>query len=93
MVRDIPMPDYAGADFLADSWREISVTAAQDRRNIWDWQKVIDEGNFDVALDFSGDFYETKYCARGSLLRFCHAAHAPGLRPMGNLVPCSPPPS
>jgi peptide/nickel transport system substrate-binding protein len=58
MVRDIPMPHYAGADLLADSWREIGVAAAQDRRNIWDWQKVIDEGNFDVALDFSGDFYD-----------------------------------
>jgi peptide/nickel transport system substrate-binding protein len=58
MVRDIPMPHYAGADLLAESWREIGVTTTQDRRNIWDWQKVIDSGEFDVALDFSGDFYD-----------------------------------
>jgi peptide/nickel transport system substrate-binding protein len=58
MVRDIPMPHYAGADLLAESWREIGVATTQDRRNIWDWQKVIDSGNFDVALDFSGDFYD-----------------------------------
>jgi peptide/nickel transport system substrate-binding protein len=58
MVRDIPMPHYAGADLLAASWREIGVTASQDRRNIWDWQKVIDAGDFDVALDFSGDYYD-----------------------------------
>jgi peptide/nickel transport system substrate-binding protein len=58
MVRDIPMPHYAGADLLADSWRQIGVAAAQDRRNIWEWQKVIDSGDFDVALDFSGDFYD-----------------------------------
>ena len=58
MVRDIPMPHYAGADLLAESWREIGVTTTQDRRNIWDWQKVIDGGQFDVALDFSGDFYD-----------------------------------
>jgi peptide/nickel transport system substrate-binding protein len=58
MVRDIPMPHYAGADLLAESWREVGVAAAQDRRNIWDWQKVIDAGDFDVALDFSGDFYD-----------------------------------
>ena len=58
MVRDIPMPHYAGADLLAESWREIGVTTTQDRRNIWDWQKVIDGGDFDVALDFSGDFYD-----------------------------------
>ena len=58
MVRDIPMPHYAGADLLVDSWRAIGVAATEDRRNIWDWQKVIDSGNFDVALDFSGDFYD-----------------------------------
>ena len=58
MVRDIPMPHYAGADLLAESWRALGVTTNQDRRNIWDWQKVIDSGDFDVALDFSGDFYD-----------------------------------
>jgi hypothetical protein len=30
----------------------------QDRRNIWEWQKVVDARNFDIALDFSGDFYD-----------------------------------
>lgn len=58
MVRDIPMPHYAGADLLVESWREIGVATTQDRRNIWEWQKVIDAGEFDVALDFSGDFYD-----------------------------------
>jgi len=58
MVRDIPMPHYAGADLLVESWRDIGITATEDRRNIWDWQKVIDDGNFDVALDFSGDFFD-----------------------------------
>src|SRR6202048_4805240 len=42
MVRDIPMPHYAGADLLAASWRQIGVTTTKDRRNIWDWQKGID---------------------------------------------------
>ena len=58
MVRDIAMPHYAGADLLVESWRDIGITATEDRRNIWDWQKVIDDGNFDVALDFSGDFFD-----------------------------------
>ena len=58
LVRDIPMPHYAGADLLAESWREIGVTTTQDRRNIWEWQKIVDRGDFDVALDFSGDFYD-----------------------------------
>jgi peptide/nickel transport system substrate-binding protein len=57
-VRDIPMPHYAGADLLAESWRQIGVATTQDRRNIWDWQKEIDARQFDVALDFSGDFYD-----------------------------------
>jgi peptide/nickel transport system substrate-binding protein len=58
MVRDIPMPHYAGADLLVESWGGIGVAATEDRRNIWEWQKVIDAGDFDVALDFSGDFYD-----------------------------------
>jgi peptide/nickel transport system substrate-binding protein len=57
-VRDIPMPHYAAADLLVESWRQIGVTATEDRRNIWDWQKEIDARRFDVALDFSGDFYD-----------------------------------
>jgi len=58
LVRDIPIPHYAGADLLAASWKEIGVATTQDRRNIWDWQKVVDGKDFDIALDFSGDFYD-----------------------------------
>jgi peptide/nickel transport system substrate-binding protein len=58
LVRDIPIPHYAGADLLAESWKEIGIAVKQDRRNIWDWQKVVDARDFDVALDFSGDFYD-----------------------------------
>jgi peptide/nickel transport system substrate-binding protein len=58
LVRDIPIPHYAGADLLAASWKEIGVATTQDRRNIWDWQKVVDGRDFDIALDFSGDFYD-----------------------------------
>jgi peptide/nickel transport system substrate-binding protein len=58
LVRDIPIPHYAGADLLAASWKEIGITVTQDRRNIWDWQKVVDNQDFDIALDFSGDFYD-----------------------------------
>jgi peptide/nickel transport system substrate-binding protein len=58
LVRDIPIPHYAGADLLAANWKEIGVTVKQDRRNIWDWQKIVDARDFDIALDFSGDFYD-----------------------------------
>jgi len=58
LVRDIPIPHYAGADLLSQSWKEIGINVTQDRRNIWDWQKVVDAREFDIALDFSGDFYD-----------------------------------
>jgi len=58
LVRDIPVPHYAGADLLAESWRDIGVTTTQDRRNIFDWQKTAENHDFDVALDFSGDYYD-----------------------------------
>lgn len=58
LVRGIPMPHFAAADLLAESWREVGVTTTQQRLNIWEWQKLVDQGDFDVALDFSGDFYD-----------------------------------
>jgi peptide/nickel transport system substrate-binding protein len=70
LVRDIPIPHYAGADLLAESWKEIGVAVTQDRRNIWEWQKIVDSRDFDVALDFSGDFFDdptfqlTKYVSQ-----------------------------
>jgi len=70
LVRGIPMPHFPAADLVAESWREIGVTTAQQRLNIWEWQKLVDRGDFDVLLDFSGDFYDdptiqlTKYVSQ-----------------------------
>jgi peptide/nickel transport system substrate-binding protein len=58
LVRDIPMPHYASADLLVDSWRQIGVTATEEKLNIFAWQKRVEAGDFDVAQDFSGDFYD-----------------------------------
>ena len=64
------MPHFAAADLLAASWREIGVTMTQQRLNIWEWQKLVDRADFDVVLDFSGDFYDdptiqlTKYVSQ-----------------------------
>jgi peptide/nickel transport system substrate-binding protein len=64
------MPHYAGADLLVDSWRQIGVAATEQKLGIFDWQKQVDAGNFDAALDFSGDYYDdptiqlTKYVSR-----------------------------
>ena len=70
LVRDIPIPHYAGAAVLASDWQEIGVTMTQERQNIFDWQKIVSKGDFDVALDFSGDYYDdptiqlTKYVSQ-----------------------------
>jgi peptide/nickel transport system substrate-binding protein len=58
LVRKIPMPHFAGAQLLADSWRTIGVETTIDARPIGDWQNVVDQGNFDIAQDFMGDFYD-----------------------------------
>lgn len=58
LVRGIPMPHFAAADLLAASWRAIGVTTTEQRLGIWDWQKKVDARDFDVALDFEGDFYD-----------------------------------
>ncbi len=64
------MPHFAAADLLAEEWRTVGVTTMQQRLNIWEWQKIVDRGDFDVALDFAGDFYDdptiqlTKYVSQ-----------------------------
>ena len=70
LVRKIPMPHFAGAQLLAESWRTIGVETTIDTREIGEWQKVIDQGDFDIAQDFTGDFYDdpsiqlTKYISQ-----------------------------
>jgi peptide/nickel transport system substrate-binding protein len=58
LVRNIPMPHFAGAELLAASWREIGVETVIDKRDIATWQKIVDSGDFDIAQDFSGDFFD-----------------------------------
>ncbi len=87
LVRKIPMPHFAGAQLLADSWKTIGVETVIDARPIAEWQDVVDQGNFDIAQDFMGDFYDdptiqlTKYISQdfspvnfsGSIDRFLDA--------------------
>ncbi len=58
LVRKIPMPHYAGAALLEKSWRAIGVTTKEERLSIWDWQKKVASGDFDVAQAFQGDYYD-----------------------------------
>jgi peptide/nickel transport system substrate-binding protein len=56
--RDIPMPYAPAADYLLAAWREIGVTATQEKLNTKDWQGALDAHSFDVALDFAGDYFD-----------------------------------
>ncbi|HTT79015.1 MAG TPA: ABC transporter substrate-binding protein [Stellaceae bacterium] len=58
LVRDIPMPHYAGADLIAESWQEIGIATTQERLDIFDWQKQVVARNFDAAQDFEGDYFD-----------------------------------
>jgi peptide/nickel transport system substrate-binding protein len=58
LVRGIPMPHFVGADLITESWNDLGVTTTQRRLNIWEWQKLVDRGEFDVLLDFAGDYYD-----------------------------------
>lgn len=58
LVRDIPMPHYAGGDLLAASWKEIGVATTQHRLNIFEWRKQVVAKNFDAAQDFEGDYFD-----------------------------------
>jgi peptide/nickel transport system substrate-binding protein len=58
LVRDIPMPHYAGAKLIADSWTAIGVATDVVKLPIFDWDKKVSAGDFEVAQDFQGDFYD-----------------------------------
>jgi peptide/nickel transport system substrate-binding protein len=58
LVRDIPMPHYAGAELIAQSWTAIGVEPVIKKLNIFDWQKQVEAHDFEVAQDFQGDFYD-----------------------------------
>jgi peptide/nickel transport system substrate-binding protein len=58
LVRDIAMPHHAGANLLAESWKELGISTIQQRLNISDWQKRVDTRDFDIAQDFQGDYFD-----------------------------------
>ena len=56
--RDIPMPYGPAADYVIAAWREIGVTATQEKLNTKDWQSALEGGRFTVAFDFGGDYFD-----------------------------------
>jgi peptide/nickel transport system substrate-binding protein len=56
--RDIEMPYGPGADYLIQSWKEVGVTATQNKLETKLWSKALADGDFDVAIDFAGDYFD-----------------------------------
>ena len=56
--RDIPMPYGPGADAVIAAWKEIGVTATQEKLNTKDWQSALESGRFAVGFDFGGDYFD-----------------------------------
>jgi len=56
--RDIPAPYGPAADYLIEAWRAIGVTMTQEKLNTKNWQSALEKGNFDVAIDFVGDYFD-----------------------------------
>jgi peptide/nickel transport system substrate-binding protein len=56
--RDVPIPYGPGADAVIDAWRAIGVTVSQVKLNSKEWQAALEGGNFAVAFDFDGDYFD-----------------------------------
>ena len=56
--RDVPIPYGPGADAVIEAWRAIGVRADQVKLNSKEWQAALEGGNFAVAFDFDGDYFD-----------------------------------
>jgi peptide/nickel transport system substrate-binding protein len=56
--RDVPIPYWAGADYVAAAWKGLGITVEERRLNTKDWTAALKEGDFDAAFDFAGDYFD-----------------------------------
>jgi peptide/nickel transport system substrate-binding protein len=56
--RDIPAPYGPGGDYLIEAWRAVGVSATQEKLPTKDWQVAAEKGNYDVLIDFIGDYFD-----------------------------------
>jgi peptide/nickel transport system substrate-binding protein len=56
--RNIQMPYGPGGDYAIASWKEIGVTATQEPLDTKRWTEALSSGNFDVGIDFVGDYFD-----------------------------------
>jgi peptide/nickel transport system substrate-binding protein len=52
------MPYWPGGDYIVESWRQVGVTATQTKLGTREWQAALEKGEFDVAIDFGGDYFD-----------------------------------
>jgi len=68
--RDLPMPWIPGGDYVSEAWRAIGLKVEQAELSLRDWTKALADGSFEVAIDFTGDYFDdptlqlTKYVSR-----------------------------
>jgi peptide/nickel transport system substrate-binding protein len=56
--RNLPMPWIPGGNYVAEAWRAIGLTVDQQQLNLKDNTKAMEDGNFDTAIDFVGDYFD-----------------------------------
>ncbi len=68
--RDLPMPWIPGGDYVSAAWGAIGLNVEQAKLSLKDWTAALSEGNFEAAIDFTGDYFDdptlqlTKYVSR-----------------------------
>ena len=56
--RDIPAPYGPAGDYLIEAWRAVGVTVTQEKLKTKDWEGALQKGNFEVGIDFVGDYLD-----------------------------------
>jgi peptide/nickel transport system substrate-binding protein len=56
--RDIPTPYGPAGDYLVEAWRAIGIETTQEKLNTKNWQSALEKGEFEVAIDFVGDYFD-----------------------------------
>jgi peptide/nickel transport system substrate-binding protein len=56
--RDLPQPWIPGGDYVAEAWQAIGLKVEHQKLGLKEWTKNMEDGKFDVAIDFEGDYFD-----------------------------------
>ena len=56
--RDIATPYGPAADYIIAAWKEIGVSATQEKFATKEWEGALQKHDFEVAIDFAGDYFD-----------------------------------